>query len=64
MNVPDTVTEAVAVLEADGYTGEFQARGNELVCGVCGAPHSITGAGSSNASIASRDRATRPTRPS
>jgi hypothetical protein len=42
MNAPDTVTEAVTLLEADGYTGEFRERGNELVCGRCGTPHSMT----------------------
>ena len=36
-DAPDTVTEAVAALEAEGYTGPFLQTGGDLVCGTCGA---------------------------
>jgi hypothetical protein len=35
--VPDTVTEAVALLEADGYTANFFPRSHALHCTACGA---------------------------
>jgi hypothetical protein len=40
-DAPDTVTEAVAVLEADGYTSPFLQSGSDLVCMACGAPHDL-----------------------
>jgi hypothetical protein len=32
--------EAVALLHADGYTGDFNIVGNRVPCPVCGADHS------------------------
>jgi hypothetical protein len=40
-DAPDTVTEAVATLEAAGYTSPFQQTGGALVCIACGAPHPL-----------------------
>jgi hypothetical protein len=34
--VPDTVTEAVALLEAEGYTSALTLRSDGLGCSVCG----------------------------
>ncbi|HEY1282791.1 MAG TPA: hypothetical protein VGF22_24125 [Acidimicrobiales bacterium] len=36
-DAPETVSEAVAMLEAEGYTSPFVHSGGELVCGTCGA---------------------------
>ena len=36
-DTPDTVTEAVALLEAEGYRDPMQLRAEGLVCSVCGA---------------------------
>jgi hypothetical protein len=41
---PDTVTEALTVLEADGYTGGFFVRDGRLRCHVCGSDHVAEGA--------------------
>ena len=36
-DAPDTVSEAVVMLEAEGYTSPFVQSGGDLVCGTCGA---------------------------
>jgi hypothetical protein len=36
-DAPETVSEAVAMLEAEGYTSPFVNSGGDLVCGTCGA---------------------------
>jgi hypothetical protein len=36
-DAPDTVTEAVALLEAEGYRDPVELRVEGLVCSVCGA---------------------------
>ena len=43
---PDTVTEAVALLEADGYTHDFNAdlEQGTTVCPACGATHGLVDA--------------------
>lgn len=38
-STPDTVTEAVAQLEADGYTADFGVADGGLRCGACGEVH-------------------------
>ena len=39
---PDTVTEAVAILRAEGYTDDrLTVTGTSLECGVCGVSHPI-----------------------
>jgi hypothetical protein len=40
-DAPDTVTEAVAAMEAAGYTSPFLQSGGDLVCVACGAPHPL-----------------------
>jgi len=35
-DAPDTVTEAVALLEAEGYRDPVQLKAEGLVCSVCG----------------------------
>jgi hypothetical protein len=40
-DTPDTVSEAVAVLESEGYTSPFLQSGHDLVCMACGAPHDL-----------------------
>jgi hypothetical protein len=40
-DAPDTVTEAVATLEAEGYTSPFLQSGADLVCIACGTPHPL-----------------------
>ncbi len=40
-DAPDTVTEAVAILEAEGYTSPFLQSGGDLVCMSCGAPQEL-----------------------
>jgi hypothetical protein len=40
-HTPDTVTEAVAALEAAGYTSPFVQEGESLVCLACGARHAL-----------------------
>ena len=40
--VPDTVTEAIAILRAEGYTDDtLTVTGSTLECGVCGVSHPI-----------------------
>jgi hypothetical protein len=41
---PDTVTEALAILEAEGYTHSFVVRDGVVRCSVCGADHEATSA--------------------
>ena len=41
-DAPETVTEAVVLLAADGYTSEFREHGAKLVCLACGTPHSFS----------------------
>ena len=43
---PDTVTEAVALLEAEGYTHDFNAdlEQGSTVCPACAAPHRLADA--------------------
>jgi hypothetical protein len=41
---PDTVTEALALLEADGYMASFSVRRGRVGCAVCGQEHEATGA--------------------
>ena len=36
---PDTVSEAVAVLEAEGYAADLYARPEGIRCGACGRDH-------------------------
>jgi len=36
-DAPDTVTEAVALLQAEGYRDPVELRAEGLVCSVCGA---------------------------
>jgi hypothetical protein len=36
---PDTVTEVIAALQADGYRSGFDIRGGKLWCDNCGEPH-------------------------
>jgi hypothetical protein len=38
---PDTVTEAVALLRAEGYTDDFDQNGAGFTCGACGAAHRL-----------------------
>lgn len=39
---PDTVVEALAILEADGYTHSFTVRDRVVRCTVCGVDHEAT----------------------
>lgn len=41
MDVPETVSEAVALLERDGYTAEFVLTDGVARCGVCHHEHSV-----------------------
>jgi hypothetical protein len=41
---PDTVTEALTILEADGYTHSFFVRDGVVRCSVCGVDHEATSA--------------------
>ncbi len=41
---PDTVTEALAVLEADGYTESFSVRDGRVRCHACDSDHDAEGA--------------------
>ena len=41
---PDTVTEALAILDADGYTHGFVVRDGVVRCSVCGVDHEATSA--------------------
>ncbi len=41
---PDTVTEALTVLEADGYTESFFVRDGRVRCHACGSDHDADGA--------------------
>jgi hypothetical protein len=38
-DAPDTVTEAVALLQAQGYTDDFDQDGAGFTCRACGAKH-------------------------
>ena len=38
---PDTVTEAVALLRADGYTDDVEMDGGGFACPACGAGHRL-----------------------
>jgi hypothetical protein len=42
MAAPDTVTEAVNLLEAEGYTHQFGVQDHGLKCGSCGTLHDPT----------------------
>lgn len=35
----DTLTDALTLLAADGYIGDFSAHGRALVCSACGVSH-------------------------
>ena len=39
MDAPDTVTDAVALLEAEGYLGEFTVTPDAVVCPACTRAH-------------------------
>ena len=39
MDVPETVAEAVRLLESDGYSGEFYLDAMMVHCGVCTRAH-------------------------
>jgi len=41
---PDTVTEAVAILESEGYTANFFPKSRALHCAACGSTPDPTGA--------------------
>jgi predicted RNA-binding Zn-ribbon protein involved in translation (DUF1610 family) len=41
---PDTVTEAIAYLESEGYTAQFDLHAQTLVCPACGQASPLTGA--------------------
>ena len=41
---PDTVTDALTVLEADGYTESFFVRDGRVRCRACGSDHEAEGA--------------------
>jgi hypothetical protein len=41
-DAPDTVTEAVELLQADGYTAEFTLSGLSNTCASCGDVHELT----------------------
>lgn len=41
---PETVTEALRILEADGYTGAFDVREGRVRCHACGDLHEANGA--------------------
>jgi hypothetical protein len=43
-SAPDTVTEALAVLEAEGYVESFVVRNGRVGCTACGQEHEATGA--------------------
>ena len=40
-DAPDTVTEAVALLRAEGYAEDFDLNGARFTCPVCGADHQL-----------------------
>ena len=40
-DAPDTVTEAVALLRAEGYAEDFDLNGARFTCPVCGAAHPL-----------------------
>src|SRR6478736_446768 len=40
---PDTVTEALTILEADGYTETFFIRDGRVKCHACGSDHEPNG---------------------
>jgi hypothetical protein len=40
-SAPDTVTEAIALLQADGYTEDFEQTGAQMTCPVCSTANSI-----------------------
>ncbi|HKY15959.1 MAG TPA: hypothetical protein VJM33_13625 [Microthrixaceae bacterium] len=39
MDAPDTVTEAVQLLESSGFKDQLRIDGSELRCGECGRAH-------------------------
>ena len=39
---PDTVTEAVELLQADGYTADFTLEGITNTCPICANAHELT----------------------
>jgi hypothetical protein len=39
MHSPETVTEAVQQLQAEGYDGDFRLDASGVHCGACGAGH-------------------------
>jgi hypothetical protein len=41
---PDTSTEALQILERDGYTASFTVRDGRVGCGICGDDHEATSA--------------------
>jgi hypothetical protein len=43
-SAPDTVTEALRILEADGYTHSFMVRDAVVRCTACGVDHESTSA--------------------
>jgi hypothetical protein len=43
-SAPDTVTEAIAFLEAEGYSEEFDLDTRTLMCPACGQASSLAGA--------------------
>ena len=55
-SAPDTVTEAIALLQADGYTEDFEQSGAQMTCPVCSTANSID-RGVVERSSASRARA-------
>ena len=40
---PDTVIEAVQLLQADGYTGDFQISRRMVCCTACATDHPFAG---------------------
>jgi hypothetical protein len=42
IDAPDTVTEAVELLRADGYRADFTLAGLATTCGSCGDTHELT----------------------
>jgi len=43
-DAPDTVTEAVALLEAEGYTADFRITADGIRCSACGESHPTSSA--------------------
>jgi hypothetical protein len=41
---PDTVTEALALLQAEGYTADFNLEGTAATCSACRHRHALEGA--------------------